>query len=239
MRRSLSIFVCLAVLGLLLGAAPLFAGETPGPAPAAPPPAETAPGHAPGDPARPAAPAVVAPAPPPAAEPVPAAPPVLITSIEVAGAGQIKSDDILAAVSSKMGGVYTEAQVSRDRQAIVDLGWFETVSVERESTEAGIRLVFRVVENPVITDLHFDGATVFKPERLLAVMKLKSGTVFNSRLMYQDSQAITKLYASEGYILATVLGRDMNASGVLTIGVAEGVIEAVRVGGQHATPERR
>ena len=107
-------------------------------------------------------------------------PPVLITSVEVAGAVKIVPRRHRGRGDQQGGGRLLEAQVAVDRQAVVDLGWFETVSVERESTEAGMRLVFRwwrTRSSPTSASTGSRRSAV----GLLAVMKLKAGTVFNSR----------------------------------------------------------
>jgi outer membrane protein assembly factor BamA len=119
----------------------------------------------------PAAPATSAssgqvPAVAPAQPPLPA----LVASMEIVGNKQIATETIRAVIGSKVGGPYSESQVEADRNAIVKLGWFGRVSVDRENVESGVKLVFRVVENPVVTAVKFEGLREMKPEQLLAVM---------------------------------------------------------------------
>lgn len=169
---------------------------------------------------------------PPSAEPL-----GIITSVEVQGYERIALADILAAVTSKVGAVYSEEGVKRDRDAIFALGWFEHVYAERETTEVGIRLVFHVVENPVVSEITFEGATVMSRDQLLGVMKTRPGAVFNRARLADDSRAIDKLYSAEGYILVIVLPPRMTADGVLTLEIAEGVIEAIKVAGNTRTKD--
>lgn len=235
MIRSLSTTLLFACLLVLISSGLAFPGEE-APAPTAPAVAEQ-PTPAPEQPAPAAAqpaPETEAPAPPPAATELPG----IIASIEVQGNERIATDEILKAVTSKVGAVYSEDQVQRDRRAIRDLGWFETVSVERETMETGIRLMFRVIENPVITDIAFQGVTVFTRAQLLAAMKTQPGAIFSSTFLSQDSRAIDQLYRSQGYILAMVLPPRMTSDGVLTLEIAEGVIEAIKVTGNTITKDK-
>ena len=168
------------------------------------------------------------------AMPRPTVPPPIV-SIEVVGNQQIATQEILAAVTSKVGGPYSEEQVARDRQAILNLGWFQTAAVERDMTENGVRLVFRVTENPVVRSIQFEGIKELTREQLLPVMKTKPGTVYNVYRLAQDAQAIEELYRSKGYILAIVVSQRLSEEGVLTLVIAEGVIESIKITGNTYT----
>lgn len=161
--------------------------------------------------------------------------PAPIVDIQITGNEQIADEDILSAISSKVGGLYSEDKVQADRRAVLNLGWFQTVSVTRESAEGGVRLIFRVAENPVIQDIVFEGVTVLSREELLDVMETKPGRVYKRSLLAQDGQAIEELYRSKGYILAMIVDQRMSEGGVLTLRVAEGEIEEIRITGNTHT----
>lgn len=174
-------------------------------------------------------------------QPAPAPPqpaPAPIVAVEVVGCKNIPEDEVRTAIRSKAGSPYSEEQVSRDRQAVLNLGWFKTVAVERESVEDGVRLVFRVSENELIKDVQFQGIRVLTREELLAVMETQPNTVYNTFRLARDAQAIEELYRKKGYILAIVLGPlRMTPEGVLSLVIAEGEIEAIRITGNTYTKE--
>jgi len=178
--------------------------------------------------------AAAAEAPPPAPS-VPAAIPAPITSVEVVGNEHIPTEDILAAIGSKVGLGYSEEQVAQDRKAVLALGWFKTVAVERESLESGIRLVFRTSENPVITDIQFEGIRELTRDELLAVVKTKPGDVYSLPRLRRDAEAIEARYRSKGFILAIMEMPRMTQEGVLTLSIAEGEIEAIEIRGNTRT----
>lgn len=224
----------LTLLALILLVAP--AGR-PAAAQAEPAP-EAAPAQS--EPAPEAAPALEEIPPRPA---LPTAPPV-ITSVDIVGHRHIPADLIRTAISSEPGAPYSEDRVTRDRQAVVDLGWFETVAVERESVDGGVRLLFRVAENPVVNDIQFEGNRALTREQLLAAMDTRPrlgaevvapDMVFSRARLLRDVQAIEDRYRRDGYILAMVADRAMTNDGVLILTIAEGIIEDIRIEGNTHT----
>lgn len=198
------------------------------------------PGAAPAAPEAVSAPVTAAPVLAPEATPTKAATPapaqMPIVDIEVVGREHVSAEEITAVISSKIGGFYSEDQLERDREAVLKLGWFQTVSKESEVAENGVRLIFRVRENPVIQDIQFNGIKMLSREQLLAVMQTKPGAIYNVRRLEQDAAAIEELYRSKGYILAIVLQvEQMTDQGVLTLDIAEGVIESVKITGNTYT----
>ena len=146
----------------------------------------------------------------------------------------------MAVITEKVGQVYSELQVGQDHDAIIALGWFQQVSVDRKATESGIELTFNIIENPVVTGIQFQGNHVLSSAQLLSVMQTKQGQVYNAVTFHEDSRRggrITQLYASNGYILALVLSSSMSDQGVLTIVVVEGTIEAIRITGNTHTKD--
>jgi outer membrane protein insertion porin family len=158
-----------------------------------------------------------------------------VAGIDIQGNKVISTATIQAVIGSKVGGPYSETQVTADRDEIAKLGWFRRVLVDRENVESGVKLVFRVVENPVVTAVQFEGLREVKPQELLAVMETKPGTVFNWKTWRQDGEAIYKLYRERGFILATLFDPSMSDAGVLTVTVAEGVIEDIKIAGNTYT----
>lgn len=208
----------------------------PEPGPVVQPPQESQPGAAPAAPRpreRPLLPLAASGAPTP-----------VIESVGVVGNVYIPTDTITKAIGSKPETPYSQDQVEKDRRAILALGYFQTVSVEQESVDGGIRLVFRVLENPVVTDIKFEGNTVLSREQLLSAMETKPRVdaeavtpdmVFNRPRLLDDVRRIEDLYRSQGYILAMVADSRMSLEGVLTLVIAEGVIEEIRIVGNTHT----
>lgn len=185
--------------------APTVEGDQPAPASGseADPGGESAPGTetAPGTEATPGA------EPSPGAEPTPGADPSRleernpvsppIVNIEVEGNQTVPAQAILEVVSTRIGDPLLEPRLRRDLQAIFDLGYFTDVRFATPAAPGGIRLVFRVLENPVVQGIEFRGNQVADSAKLMEQIDTKVGEVLNTRTIYSDIQAINAYYNDE------------------------------------------
>jgi len=168
---------------------------------------------------------------------IPPPPAVLppIVAVDVVGSNRVAKDDIKKLIKSQPGGQYSEAQAKRDVEAIRSMGSFQRVWHEGVSAENGVNLLFHVIENPVITDIQFEGSRELTRDQLLKVMKTQPDQIYNAKILAQDAQAIESLYGSNGYILAIVVSQKMSDAGVLTLVIAEGEIEDIKITGNTHT----
>src|SRR3989304_3748298 len=199
-RHSLRVSYLLIALLVLLGGSAgtpsvsYAQAPTPPPAPSPPPtpePPPTAPAPSP------------APSPRPTPTPTPTPPPVVL-AIEVVGNRHIPTEQILAVITLKVGDILTPEQLRRDGEAVAGLGWFADVSLRVESDPAGVRVVFLLVENPVITEVVVEGNTVIGTPEILRALNIPIGQVLNSVLPREGGRAGEKLCEDTGYVLAGV-----------------------------------
>jgi outer membrane protein insertion porin family len=120
-----------------------------------------------------------------------------IVNIEVEGNETVPAQTILEVVSTRIGDPLLEPRLRRDLQAIFDLGYFTDVRFATPSAPGGIRLVFRVLENPVVQGIEFRGNQVVDSEKLLEVIDTRVGEVLNTRTVYSDIQSINAYYNDE------------------------------------------
>ena len=105
----------------------------------------------------------------------PVSPPIV--NIEIEGNQTVPAQAILEVVSTRIGDPLLEPRLRRDLQAIFDLGYFTDVRFATPSAPGGIRLVFRVLENPVVNGIEFRGNQVVDSQTLLQQMDTKVGEV--------------------------------------------------------------
>jgi outer membrane protein insertion porin family len=167
------------------------------------------------------APKVVAPAPaadrslptivppsPEAGAPAPssrAAPPVQtggppISDIVVEGTQRIDPGTVLSYMTVKVGDVLNEAEVNKSLKALYGTGLFADVAISRE----GSRLLVRVVENPVINQIAFEGNDSLDDDELNTEIQLRPRIVFTRTKVQQDVKRIIDLYRRNGYFAAVV-----------------------------------
>ncbi len=181
------------------------------------PPALGAPTPSPAAPA-----AAVTPVPVPAL--TPAGPPPVV-SVSVTGNTHVPSDQILAVVHTKVGERFDPQVVTADLRAINDLGYFADqappVIAQRPD---GVAVTFRVVENPVVTSIRFNGDKTVTPDTLSALMDTSVGQVFNLRTYQDDVQKINSYYDKIGFsgqLPSHVTDVNIDANGVLTLTIQE------------------
>lgn len=165
-----------------------------------------------------------------------------IVDIEVEGNTSIPSNAILEVVSTRIGDPLLEPRLRRDLQAIFDLGYFTDVRFATPAAPGGIRLVFRVLENPMVNTVEFRGNEVVDSAVLRARMDTESGQILNTRTIHSDIQAINQFYNEElGYLHTPTHVTDVSfEDGNLILTVEDGIIVSeVEVTGVSVYPEER
>src|SRR5712691_12323481 len=86
--------------------------------------------------------------------------PRVVENVDVIGNRRLRKDDIVYYIQTRPGDTYSDAQVARDLQTILGLGFFDKVAT-KVSTEigprGGINVIFEVKELPIIRDIQFEG----------------------------------------------------------------------------------
>jgi len=84
----------------------------------------------------------------------------VVENVDIIGNRRLRRDDILYYIQTRQGDTYSSAQVERDLQTILGLGFFDKVAT-RVSTEigprGGVNIIFEVKELPIIRDIQFQG----------------------------------------------------------------------------------
>lgn len=163
----------------------------------------------------------------------------VLKGFEVKGNQLIPEKTILINVKLKPGDILTEEAVQKEINNIAEMGYFSYVGAEVKDTDKGKILVFNVVENAVIGDIHITGCSKVSNDKILAVMESKLGTVFNSKLLSQDIQNINEFLAKEGYIFSRVTDAKVEDQGSkILIEITEGRIADIKIEGLKKTKEK-
>jgi len=165
-----------------------------------------------------------------------------IVSVDISGNVHVPTDKILAVVQAKAGDAYDPKVVQGDLQRIFALGYFadQAAPLVRQRP-GGVAVTYRVIENPVVTKIAFQGNTHVSADTLLALMDTSVGQVLNTNTLKQDFLKINSYYEQSGYRgqLPTHV-RDLNIdakTGVLTLVVKEGLtITGVDISGDPLLP---
>jgi outer membrane protein insertion porin family len=200
-RRLVITIALLSVLPLMQGLALMHAFsflQAVAPMPAA---------HAQAPAAAPAGPTSDAAAPPVAPGPraqAPVASPVqtggIIREIRVEGTQRVEPDTVRSYLQVQPGEPYDAQKLDASLKALFATGLFSDVTMQRE----GDALVVRVVENPVINRVQFEGNSKLTDENLNNEVQLRPRLVFTREKVQSDVVRILELYRRAGHFAATV-----------------------------------
>lgn len=228
---------------LLLGAATLMAGVAfaqsppagrvqPGTTPAGRPQASpgsapAAAGGTPGD--RPVAPGSLDAA-------RPAEPRVLISEVVIDGLDGHPERERLelaayAAMTTTPGTRVTRSELQADLSAIYASGWFSDVRIQPVDSPLGVRLVVKVVANPVLTAVTLDPADAKVPRQVVRdAFAADYGRTLNLNTLQTRMQELQRWYADQGFSLARVTGpQRVSPDGTVELLVRQGTVEGVEV----------
>lgn len=187
MRRA-AVAATVVVLASIEGLSPARA-QTPGPGPRPPAPAAP-PRSAQGAPPTPAA------APAPAA----VAPGGTVREVRIEGIERVEPETIRSYLVIQPGDPFDNERIDRSLKALFATGLFADVSIRRE----GDGLVVKVLENPIINRIAFEGNRKLSDNQLSAEVQLKPRVVFTRTKVQADVKRILELYRRNGRFAATV-----------------------------------
>ncbi len=128
------------------------------------------------------------------------APQPVIGRIEITGNQRIETSTILSYLTIREGDVYTAVAADDAQKNLFNTGLFSNVTY----TMTGNVLTFRVVENPVLNQVVFEGNTTVKSDDLTKEVQLQPRGVFTRAKVQADVQRIINLYRQHGKFAASV-----------------------------------
>ena len=161
-----------------------------------------------------------------------------IVDIEFEGASAATLPTVKVAVLEHVGDTFNGAAALRDRNALMNTGYFYEAYQTFEVVPEGIVITFHVLENPILKDVVFTGNTLYSNDELQAMLTLQRGEILNSNTLHDNIAAIQEDYHSEGFILMKFTDMNMATDGVLTLRINEGLLEGYTVSGNKKTKDK-
>lgn len=124
----------------------------------------------------------------------------VFNSIKVEGNERIEPATVAKYAGIKQGAEVSDAALNDAYQRLNASGLFASV----ELVPSGGTLVIKVVENPTINVVDFEGNARLKDEELSAVIKSQNRRIYSASQIQADAAAITQLYADKGRMAARV-----------------------------------
>lgn len=151
------------------------------------------------------------------------------SNLKIEGAERIEPATIISYAGIARGATLSAGDVNDAVQRLQNSGLFASVQVIPQ----GSTLVIRVVENPTINIINFEGNRRLKDDKLAEVVSSQSRRVYSPAQAEADAAAITKVYADSGRLAARVTPKIIKRNGNrvdLVFEIAEGkVVENERI----------
>lgn len=127
-----------------------------------------------------------------------------IEKVVVSGNRRIESSAIMTAIKLKPGDTFFEEKIDDDIKSIFSLGFFTDVKAEKDATDKGLVITYRVTEKPVVREIVFEGNKALGSEKLKEALDIKPNSIFSSKELIKSIAKIKKLYTDEGYSQAEI-----------------------------------
>jgi outer membrane protein insertion porin family len=177
----------------------------------------------------------------PQPEVAPEATPQVLVSEVVVGAETGALDpqlenQVYQAIRTVPGRTTTRTQLQEDINAIFATGFFSNVRAEPTDTPLGVRVTFIVQPNPVLRSVQIQAnpginvPSVLPADVVDNIFQPQYGRILNLRQLQEGIQQLNQWYQENGFVLAQVVAApQVSADGVVTLEVAEGVVEDIQV----------
>lgn len=124
----------------------------------------------------------------------------LVREIVVEGVQRIEPETVRSYMSLREGDEFEAEKVDKTLKALFATGLFADVTLKRE----GNALLVRVVENPVINRVAFEGNRKVKDDQLQPEVQLRPRTVYTRSKVQNDVKRVLDVYRRSGRFAATV-----------------------------------
>ncbi|MDI3279757.1 MAG: BamA/TamA family outer membrane protein [Bacillota bacterium] len=162
----------------------------------------------------------------------------IATEIAVEGNHYVPADVILEAVKeTKVGQPVSEEALKKDLQAIHDLGYFFDVRARLSEQPGGAKVVFAVVENPIVKGIEITGGSLFPVEQLKGELGIAVGEILNLNKLQEGLKRFLDKGFQEYGIPARIKDVAITDAGIVKIVLAETRVGKIEITGNQKTKD--
>jgi outer membrane protein insertion porin family len=163
-----------------------------------------------------------------------------VGEVVVRGLKNVPESTVLATMRTKAGQIYQPSQLTRDKQSIEALGFFQDVRVYGQLMQDNKwRVVVEVVEWPIVSSFKITGNTVFPTNTIIAELEkagIKTGGVFSIAQLDKAARAVSDLYRGKGYFARiNKFEPGVDDPSVLNVEIVEARVNKITVNGLTRT----
>jgi len=162
----------------------------------------------------------------------------VVAGIRVVGLHRVSEQHVRAVLQLQTGQPYRDQLAALDAERIKRLGLFSDVRTDIVRRASGVDVEYRVVENPIVLSVRFEGNTRVSSATLEALMDTATGSVLNTNTLRDDVRRIDAYYDRLGFLgTKHVQGIRIESDGAIDIALQEGMLVAqVEVSGNALVP---
>jgi len=124
----------------------------------------------------------------------------VVRDIQVEGNRRVEPETVRSYLSFNVGDTYDGGKVDASLKALYGTGLFTDVSIDRN----GSTVIVRVVENPIVNQVAFEGNSEVETDTLRSEVQSKPRAVFTRARVQADVQRILDVYRRQGRFAASV-----------------------------------
>ena len=153
---------------------------------------------------------------------------LLVNSVEFVGNQYVSREELAKLVPIKVGGYFSKNKIIEGHKNLIESGYFRDVIPDVVKSGNGVKIIYSVMENPVLNGVNIIGNTVYSTDELLKVIKTEPGKVFNINTIREDRDRILRKYQDDGYTLTEVADVVINGNLELEIYLSEGKVRDIQ-----------
>jgi len=131
-----------------------------------------------------------------------------LREIAISGNDKVSTEVIQLAISSKAGQTFKKEKLEKDLEAIRELGYFSHVDHQIVPYQGGMKVMIRVVENPLIEHLEIQGNTLIETKDLVRALDIKLGTPLNLNKLQEGIRQVNSAYTKLGYAFCGIMSNE-------------------------------
>ena len=124
-----------------------------------------------------------------------------IKEIIVSGNSEVSAETIIAISGLSNSNNMSANSINEGFRRLSDSGLFQNVVLN----PVGTRLIISVVENPIISNVNFEGNKIFKDQFLFSIISSQTRTPFSKGIIDEDIRKILQIYREKGRFKATIV----------------------------------
>ncbi len=127
-------------------------------------------------------------------------------------------------MSIKPGSIINNQILKNDLNAIYASGWFSGVQIKSKDGPLGVRLIVKVVPNPILKEVLLNPRKSVIPKKYVEeIFNNFYGTTLNLNELQNKINIIKNWYEDNGYSLSRINGPErISEDGIVTLNVSEG-----------------